>query len=140
MTFGELPPEEIERRRLASVDAMEAKSQAGWEARYQETCDSLYWSRGQCCAGCDHWESDGALLGRCSAAGIMSGADVLRSMGVTFSSHMPDPGFPYTRADHACGMFREDFDWATLDAGYLRRIGAMKGNSLRKKPERPSNM
>ena len=140
MTFGRLPPDEIERRRLASVDAMEAKSQAEWGARYQETCDRLYWSRGQCCAGCDHWESEGALLGRCSAAGIMSGADVLRSMGVTFSSLMPEPGFPYTRAEHACGLFCDDFDWSTLDAGYLRGIGAMKGKALRIKPEGRGNV
>lgn len=84
---------------------------------------------------CDHWGSSGALTGRCSAAGIMSGADVLQSMGVTFSSYMPEPGFPYTRAEHACGLFRDDFDWSTLDVGYLRRIGAMKGNALRNKPQ-----
>ncbi|MCA3276486.1 MAG: hypothetical protein ING26_13290 [Roseomonas sp.] len=140
MTFGELPPEEIERRRLASAAVMAAKDRAEWEAKYQETCDRLYWSRGQCCAGCDHWESSGALLGRCSAAGIMSSADVLRSMGVTFSSYMPEPGFPYTRAEHACGLFRDDFDWSTLDTRYLRRIGAMKGHSLRNKPERRGNV
>ena len=133
--WDRLHPDEIERRRLTSVAAMEARDRAEWEEQYQETCDRLYWSRGQCCAGCDHWESGGALLGRCSAAGIMSGADVLRSMGVTFSSYMPEPGFPYTRAEHACGLFRDDFDWSTLDVDYLRRIGVIRGGVMREKPQ-----
>lgn len=135
MTLGKLPPEEIERRRLVSIAAMEAKDRAEWEARYQETCDRLYWSRGKCCAGCDHWISDAGLTGQCAAAGIMSGADVMRSIGVTFSSYTPEPGFPYTRAEHVCGLFRDDFDWSTLDAEYLRRIGAMKNNVMRAKPK-----
>lgn len=134
MTWGSLTPEEIERRRQASVNAMEARDRDEWEARYQETCDRMYWARGQCCAGCDHWVSYGGLTGRCSAAGIMSGTDVLRSMGVTFSSYTPEPGFPFTLAEHACGMFRDDFDWSALDASYLRRIGAMAGNEMKTKP------
>ena len=135
MKWGSLSPEEVERRRLASVKAMEARSRDEWEVRYQETCDRMYWSRGQCCAGCDHWASDGSLTGECSAAGIMSGADVLRSMGVTFSSYMPKPGFPFTRAEHACGLFRDDFDWSSLYPAYLRRIGAIRDGALRPKPK-----
>lgn len=134
MIWGNMPPEEIERRRIASVAALDARNDAEFQAKYQETCDRLYWLRGKCCAGCDHWISHGGLIGRCQAAGIMSGEDVLRSMGVSFSSYIPEPGFPYTRAEHACGLFRDDFDWSTLDVGYLRRIGAMNGNVLREKP------
>ena len=65
----------------------------------------------------------------------MSGKDVMRSIGVEWSSYAFSPGFPYTDAKHGCGLFSDAFDWATLDDEYLRRIGAMKGNVLRAKPK-----
>lgn len=130
-----LPPEEIERRRLASVEAMRRRDREEFAARYQEHCDRTYWTRGQCCAGCDYWQSSGGDIGRCAGAGILSGADVMRSMGVRWSSYTPEPGFPLTRADQHCGMFRDSFEWVTLDAEYLTRIGAMKGGKLRAKPD-----
>lgn len=104
---------------------------------YQEHCDRLYWSRGQCCAGCDHWRSDMGDLGECVAAGIMSGGDVMRSLGITWSSHPFDPGFPYTKASDHCGLFRDEFDWTQLDALYLRRIGAIVKGRLQPKPSTP---
>ena len=131
-----MTPDEIERRRLASVEAMRNRDREEFAARYQEHCDRTYWTRGQCCAGCDHWQSDMGDTGRCAGAGIVSGADVVRSLGWLQSSYIPDPGFPFTRADHHCGQFRDDFDWSTLDRAYLERIGAMDGGALRRKPGR----
>lgn len=55
-------------------------------------------------------------------------------MGVTFSSYIPEPGFPFTRMDDHCGLFKDDFDWSTLDDDYLRKIGAMTGRGMREKP------
>jgi len=115
--------EEIERRRVLSVAALRARDREEFDAWYQEQCDREYWTRGQCCAGCDHWQSSAGNTGQCAAAGIVSGADVLASMGVTFSSYMPPPGFPYTASDHHCGLFKDDFDWRSLDDDYLHRIG-----------------
>lgn len=132
--WSKLPPDELERRRRLSVDAMTARERAEFDLWYQEKCDRLYWTKGRCCAGCDHWSSDSSLSGRCAAAGIMSGGDVLKSMGVTFSSHTPPPGFPYSEADFHCGKFSDDFDWTTLDDAYLTRIGAMRNGKLRSKP------
>lgn len=128
-------PEEMERRRLASVEALKVRERAEFDAWYQEQCDKLYWSRGQCCAGCDHWASDMGKSGSCIAAGIMSGEDVMRSMGITFCSYRFKPGYPYTRAEQWCGKFRDDFDWSTLDADYLTRIGAIRYGNLRPKPQ-----
>lgn len=113
--INRLTAAEIERRRRASVDAL--------RSRDREAFDRLYWTQGQCCAGCDHWHSAHRLTGTCAAAGIVSGEDVLRSMGIAFSSYIPPPGFPWTKADFHCGLFRDDFDWSSLDADYLTRIG-----------------
>jgi hypothetical protein len=56
--------EEIERRHLAAVDALQALDREEFSRWYQEQCDHLYWTRGQCCAGCDHWRSDMGNTGR----------------------------------------------------------------------------
>lgn len=132
--WSKLPPKEIERRRKISNDVMKARSQAEWQAEYQAHCDKTYWKIGKCCAGCDHWRSEGANMGECGAAGIVSGQDVLRSMGISFSSRVPAPGFPYTRSDHRCGLFSDAFDWSTLDLDYLSSIGAIRNGKLRDKP------
>lgn len=132
--FSKFTPEEVERRRRASVEAMRNRERDEFAARYQEHCDRIYWTRGQCCAGCDHWQSDGGDVGRCAGAGIVSGMDVMRSMGAQWSSYIPEPGFPFTRADQHCGLFRDEFDWSTLDAKYLLRIGAMDNGEMKQKP------
>jgi hypothetical protein len=130
--------EEIERRRLASVSALEALGREEFGRWYQEQCDRLYWTRGQCCAGCDHWRSDMGNTGRCAAAGIVSGADVLRSTGVTWSSYIPPPGLPYSQAIFHCGKFRDEFDWSSLDREYLSWIGALRHGQLKPKPQTPA--
>ena len=134
MEWSKFPPDEVELRRLASVAALKALDKEAWERKYQETCDRLYWTRGQCCAGCDHWQSDGGFTGLCSAAGIMSGEDMLRSMGITFSSYMPAPGFPFSSAEDHCGKFSDYFDWSTLEHDYLNRIGALRNGIIKPKP------
>lgn len=134
MSWDCFTPEELERRRQLSLTAMQAREEEAWQARYQQICDREYWTFGQCCAGCDHWQSDAGLTGNCAAAGIVSGYEVLRSMDVSFSSYIPKPGFPYTRAEFHCGKFSDAFEWSTLDCDYLERIGAMKNGQLRQKP------
>jgi len=126
--------EEIERRRAESVAALERLGHEDFEKWYQEVCDTDYWKFGQCCAGCDHWMSDGGRTGRCKAAGIVSGEDVMRSMGITWSTYPYSPGFPYTEIDHHCGLFKDEFDWSDLDRDYLQRIGALRNGELKPKP------
>lgn len=135
--FGDLPPGEIIRRRRASVSALRDRDREEFARRYQEACDQEYWCHGQCCAGCDHWRSDAGWSGQCAAAGIMSGEDVMRSIGALWSSYTPSPGLPFTTGDFHCGKFRDDFDWSTLDSRYLCRIGAMENGALRPKPTHP---
>lgn len=132
--------EEVERRRLASVEAMAQIEREAFARRYQERCDRTYWTRGQCCAGCDHWRSDAGNTGECAAAGIVSGLDVLRSIvGEGFCSiPTPPPGLPYTDAGFHCGKFSDEFDWSTLDLDYLRRIGAFANGALKTKPKPPA--
>lgn len=124
MKFTTLSPEEVERRRLLSVAAEEANRRARFDAWYQEKLDRFYWSHGRCCAGCDHWLSEQGMTGQCMSAPPVSGLDVLRSMGITFSTYTPPPGQPYTAHDHVCGAFKDEFDWSTLDPEYRKRIGA----------------
>ncbi len=134
MGWSRFSPEELERRRKLSVAALGAIDAERWGEHYQEVCDGIYWKFGPCCAGCDHWASYAGLSGQCTAAAIMSGPDVMRSLGISWSSYIPEPGHPYTKAKHCCGLFSDTFDWSTLEDDYLRRIGAMAGNSLKPRP------
>lgn len=137
--WSKFTPEEIERRRIASVEAMRVHEREQFARWYQEENDRLYWTRGQCCAGCDHWYSDMGNTGQCAAAGIVSGEDVMRSItGGGFWSYTPPPGLPYSKATFHCGKFRDEFDWSTLDREYLARIGAMQHGQLKLKPRYPA--
>lgn len=130
-------PAEMERRRKESVAALRARERADFDRWYQQRCDEMYWKRGKCCAGCDHWQSGMGNLGHCISAGIVSGDQVMRSMGVSFCSYTPPPGFPLTEANFYCGMFKDDFDWSTLEPEYLAGIGAMRHGALKEKPTQP---
>lgn len=133
MKFTKFSSEEIERRRLASVEALKEMDRAEFERWYQKRCDTFFWKNGPCCAGCDHWSSEQGDTGLCTAAPIVSGADVLHSMGITRSSYMPPPGHPYTNHDFVCGAFQDTFDRSSLGQDYLDAIGcntplSKKGN------------
>lgn len=115
---------EIERRRQLSISAIKEIHDREWEEKYQAICDKFYWQNGPCCAGCDHWQSYEGLTGECTAAPPVSGDQVLKSMGIHWSTYTPPPGHPYTKADFKCGSFRDEFDWSTLPDEYLIKIGA----------------
>lgn len=129
-----MPDSEIERRRIASINALKARDREEWNAKYQEICDTEYFKNGPCCAGCDHWQSDAGLTGNCSAAGILSGAEVARSLGWEGSSYTPAPGFPFTRSHFHCGKFKDEFDWESLERDYLMRIGYFREPRTQKAP------
>lgn len=73
MSWSKLTAEEVERRRLASVEAMGRREREDFDRWYQAECDRMYWARGQCCAGCDHWYSDGGEQGNAKRAGCSLG-------------------------------------------------------------------
>lgn len=132
--WSRFSPDELERRRLLSVEGMAQNAREAFADWYQEQCDRLYWTTGKCCAGCDHWRSDMGMTGQCAAAGIMSGAEVIRSLGWQFCSYTPPPGLPFSDATFSCGKFSDAFDWSTLEPEYLARIGAMRNGKLRPTP------
>jgi len=139
MEWSQFSDEELERRRQRSIDAQRAMERSAFERWHQELMDRYYWSHGPCCAGCDHWSSEGGYNGKCAAAGVMSGSDVLRSLGITFSTFIVEPGFPFTRHDFYCGKFRDDFDWASLPMEYLDAIGALSAGQIRPSPKGTPN-
>lgn len=124
MGFGNLPPDEVERRRLASIKAMNERRRIDFERWYQKRCDEFFWKNGRCCAGCDHWSSEAGDIGECLSAPPVSGEQVLKSLGITWSSYTPPPGQPFTRRDHVCGAFQDTFDWTSLGEEYLISISA----------------
>lgn len=136
--FGKLPPEEVDRRRQSSLLALKDMERGEFERWYQARSDEDYWKFGQRCSGCDYWASEQGDLGECQHAGIVSGMDVLRSLDVTFSSHIPPPGYPMRRAWDWCANFKDEFDWSLLPAEYLAEIGAMRDGQLREKPTHKS--
>jgi len=126
--FSTLPPDEIERRRLLSIGVREEQERDAWQRGYQKRCDTFFWQNGPCCAGCDHWASEAGDIGECTAAPPVSGVQVIKSLGIDWSSHTPPPGHPFTRRDHRCGAFRDTFDWSTLDGEYLASINRNCGD------------
>lgn len=139
MKFTRLSYREVERRRHASVAALKQRDRAEFDQWYQELCDREYWTRGQCCAGCDYWQSDMGGIGGCAAAGIVSGDQVMASIGVSFCSYTPPPGLPLTKLHFWCGKFKDDFDWPSLDVDYLRHIGAAEKVARGHRPLAPSH-
>lgn len=127
--FTDLPVSEVERRRKMSIEAMRDRQRTEFERRYQERCDSFYWKHGRCCAGCDHWSSEAGDIGECASAPPISGVEVLRSLGIDWCSYTPPPGQPFTRRDHVCGAFQDNFDWPSLGEEYLRKVGALTPHS-----------
>ena len=124
MKFSDLPPSEVERRRLISVEALEDRNRSEFERWYQKRCDEFFWRNGPCCAGCDHWSSEAGDVGQCMTAAPVSGVDVVKSLGIYGCSYVPPPGQPYTKRDHKCGAFQDTLDWSTLGEAYLKSIGA----------------
>ena len=122
--FTDMSPDEVERRRLASVEALHERQRTDWERWYQKRCDEFFWRNGPCCAGCDHWSSEAGDIGECNAAPPVSGQNVIKSLGLDWCSYTPPPGQPFTRREHRCGAFQDSFDWSTLDEPYLKEIGA----------------
>lgn len=134
--FRRLAPSEIERRRKASVEALRRREREEFDAWYQEQMDREYWRYGQCCAGCDFWNSQAGGTGECRGAGMVPGHEVLASVGIISWSGPVKPGYPLTSSDYWCGRFRDDFDWSALSADYLARIGADPQNKPQHSRER----
>lgn len=90
----------------------------------QEFVDRYYWSRGvPCCAGCDWWRHYNSSVGECTRAPPVAEADRWAMLGIHNSSLRTGAGHIATTRDHACGEFRDSFDWSSLPPAYQRRVG-----------------
>lgn len=89
----------------------------------QEIIDRYYTERGPCCAGCDWWHHVNSVAGECRRSAPVAGAQRYALMGMRFIAARTEAGHVMTPRHHVCGEFRDDFDWSTLPAHYLRAIG-----------------
>lgn len=91
--------------------------------RVQEACDRFYIAHGPCCAGCDWWSGTNGVVGDCTRSAPVPGAQRFAMLGITGSSLPMAAGHVMTPREHKCGEFKDEFDWSTLPALYLKRIG-----------------
>lgn len=102
--------------------------------RFQETADKFYVTHGPCCAGCDWWHSASSVIGECHRSAPVSAEQrhrMVAPMWNTINFGKSEPGHLLTRREHRCGDFKDEFDWSTLPAYYLRRIGKTVGITAR---------
>lgn len=90
----------------------------------QEVLDTFYHQHGPCCAGCDWWRSLNSRAGECRRTAMIPGADRSAPLGIVGASLALGAGHAMTPREHACGEFKDGFDWRSLPPAYLRRIGA----------------
>jgi hypothetical protein len=84
----------------------------------------FYFAHGPCCAGCDSWEHDNALIGQCLRTVPVSGHDRIAMLGIRSCSLQIGAGHIFTKRDHHCGEFRDTFNWASLSELTRKSIGA----------------
>jgi hypothetical protein len=92
-------------------------------ARIQEAVDRFYSANGPCCAGCDWWSHHNSVAGECTKSAPVSGEERYAMLRIYTPSLPTAAGHVMTRRDHRCGDFKDAFDWSTLPAAYLKRIG-----------------
>lgn len=89
----------------------------------QRILDTFYAQHGPCCAGCDWWNSANSLAGECQKSAPVAGRERIAMLGVAFSSLPLTAGHVMTLREHHCGDFKDEFNWPSLPALYLKRIG-----------------
>lgn len=97
--------------------------------KVQKAVDAFYWRTGPCCAGCDWWQHLNSVCGECIKSPPVSGHERTAMLGMKFNSVCPGAGHVMTNREHRCGHFVDSFDWKSLPATYLQRIG-FKGRAL----------
>lgn len=99
----------------------------------QESVDKFYMNNGPCCSGCDWWAHINALLGECRKSAPVSGEErysmVLLMDWTSYRLRDRKAGHILTNREHHCGDFADGFDWPSLPAPYLRRIGWEAGRT-----------
>lgn len=96
---------------------------AAHAARVQESADRFYAEKGPCCAGCDWWHNASSVIGECTRSAPVPGEQRYAMVGIHGASLPLEAGHVMTLRQHHCGEFRDEFDWSSLSALYLKRIG-----------------
>jgi hypothetical protein len=94
----------------------------------QEMADRFYAKHGPCCAGCDWWHRINTLVGECHKSAPVGGIERSSMLEIHVTSLPLEAGHVMTRREHHCGDFKDEFDWNSLPAAYLRKIGYNKVN------------
>lgn len=76
--------------------------------RTQAIVDAFYKAHGPCCAGCDWWRWCNALVGECTRAAPVAGAERFAMLGMTGCSLTPEAGHIMTPREHVCGEFKDE--------------------------------
>lgn len=76
--------------------------------------DEFYFKNGPCCAGCDFWHFHSVLIGECHKSAPVSATERLGMIGLESISYPVQAGHIFTKKDHHCGDFKDEFDWSTL--------------------------
>lgn len=90
----------------------------------QEILDRFYFKHGKCCAGCDWWRSINSLVGECTRSAPVPSKERWDMLGIEWCSLRTGSGHAVTKREHACGDFKDEFDWSSLPLPYRKRIGA----------------
>lgn len=89
----------------------------------QASMDRFYCSNGPCCAGCDWWQSANGRTGLCTKSAPVSGKERTAMLEMHSCSLPIGAGHVFTKRNHKCGDFKDDFDWQSLSPAYLKSIG-----------------
>ena len=92
------------------------------ESRISERLDRFYVQNGKCCAGCDWWVYMNSVVGDCTKSAPVPAGERWALLGLKFNKFV-GAGHVVTPREHKCGDFKDAFDWSTLPASYLRKIG-----------------
>lgn len=96
------------------------------EQQTQECVDSFYAKSVPCCAGCDWWKHMNSVFGECHRSAPVSAEQRLSMLTINWHTYRftdPQAGHILTNREHYCGDFKDEFDWSSLPASYLKRIG-----------------
>lgn len=78
----------------------------------QKLIDKFYKEHGDCCAGCDHWRWQNAVIGECAKSLIISGEGNAKMLGMESCSANLGAGQALTKRDYVCGNFIDTHEWS----------------------------
>lgn len=78
----------------------------------QKLIDKFYKDNGPCCAGCDNWRWQNAVIGECTKSLIISGEEIAKMLSIESCSANLGAGQALTKRDYVCGNFIDTHEWS----------------------------